>query len=92
LSQGRADRFASILEVSNIGFVSIDGVFGLGDDILASLDDDHSVLVFQLGLFDLSCQLVSERSAMTYDIVISRPDITPLLYTSNQNPQITFCH
>ena len=33
--------------------MGIDGIFGLSDDILAGLDDDDSILVFQFGLFDL---------------------------------------
>ena len=33
--------------------MGVDGIFGVGDDILAGLNDDDSILVFQFGFFDL---------------------------------------
>ena len=33
--------------------MGINSIFSLSDDILAGLDDDYSILVFQLGFFDL---------------------------------------
>ena len=68
--------------------MGIDGIFGLGDDILAGLDNDYPILVLQLRLFYLNGQLISDIG--TYYLIISSSNVTPFLDTSNQDSQISF--
>jgi len=74
LAQTRGNRFAFFSEGLDIVFVLSHLFFCLGNDFLASLDNDHTVLGLESGFLD--------------DKVITTSDITPLLDTSDQNSEI----
>jgi hypothetical protein len=63
----------------------------LGDNILASLYNDNSILALKLGFFHLVVSYLSMMPMDTYDRIVSSPYITPLLNTSNQDSKISFC-